>query len=102
MGKKYEGETVEFVCQKYKVERNTRGFIIKSINDPSMQLGTMFLACKLMHKWKVSTVPAYVIQLAGQCGKGVYFNWAQYLCDKFFANVRESQDLGRSCRVCPP
>ena len=35
VGKKYEGETAEYVRQAYHVERNTRGFIIKSISDPA-------------------------------------------------------------------
>ena len=56
----------------------------------------MLQACKLMRKFQVATFPTYVIQLAGKCGKGVYFNWAQYLCDEFLANVRESQDLGHA------
>ena len=33
VGKKYEVETPEFVCQKYHVDCNTRGFIIKTISD---------------------------------------------------------------------
>ena len=31
--KKYEGETAEFVCQKYHVDHNTQGFIIKTVSD---------------------------------------------------------------------
>ena len=38
--------------------------------------------------------PAYVIQLADQCVKGVFFNWAQYLCDEFLINFCESQEHG--------
>ena len=50
VGKKYEGETTEFVHQKYHVDHNTRGYIIKTISDQGTQLGTMLLACKMMRK----------------------------------------------------
>ena len=90
VGKKYEGETAKYVHHTYHVERNTRGFVIKSINEPATQMGTILLACKLMRKCQVAIVPAYVIRLAGQCAKGVCLNWAQYLCDEFLANVCES------------
>ena len=64
VGKKYEAETAEFVCQKYHVDRNNRGFIIKTISDQGTQLGTMLLACKMMMKCQVTSIPAYVIRLA--------------------------------------
>ena len=90
VGNKYEGETVEYMRQTYHVERNMWGFVIKSISEPSMQMGTILLAYKLMQKCQVATVPTYVIRLASQCAKGVCLNWSQYLCDEFLANVRES------------
>ena len=40
-------------------------------------------------------VPTYVIQLAGQCVKGVCYNSAQHLRDEFLINVRNSQVLGK-------
>ena len=92
LSKKYEGDTTEYVRKTYHVERNMRGFVIKFISDPTTQMGTILLACKLMQKCQVTTIPTYVIQLAGQCVKGVCLNWAQYLCDDFLANVRESQE----------
>ena len=90
VGKKYEGETIEFVRQKYHVDRNTRGFIVKTISDQGKKLGTMLIACKMMRKCQVTFVPAYVIRLANQCAKGVCFNWVQYLCDEFLTKVSES------------
>ena len=83
VGKKYEAEIAEFVRQKYHVDRNAWGFIIKTVSDQGTELGTMLLACKMMRKCQVTYVPAYVIRLAGQYAKGVCFNWAQYLCDEF-------------------
>ena len=59
-------------------------------------MGTRLLACKLMRKCQVAIVPAYVIQLARQCVKGVFFNWAQYLCEEFLANVHKSNEQGTS------
>ena len=61
VGKKYEREIAKYVRQKYHVERNTRGFMIKTISDPATQLGTLLLACKMMQKFQVASVPAYVI-----------------------------------------
>ena len=92
VGKKYEAETAKFMYQKYHVDRNTQEFIMKTISDQGTQLGTMLLACKMMRKCQVTSVPAYVIRLAIQCAKGVCFNWAQYLCDEFLTNVHESQE----------
>lgn len=96
VGKKYEGETIEYVRKTYHVERNTWDFIIKSISDQGTQLGTMLLACKMMRKCQFTSTPANVIQLAGQFKKGVCFNWAQYLCDEFLTNVHESQEQVRA------
>ena len=64
--------------------------MIQTINDPATQMGTRLLAYKLMRKCQVVTILTYVIWLSGWCEKGVSFNWAQYLCDEFLANVRES------------
>lgn len=50
VGKKYEGDTAEYVRKTYHVERNTRGFVIKSIGESAMQMGIILLACKLMQK----------------------------------------------------
>ena len=47
-----------------------------------------------MRKYQVTSIPAYVIRLAGQCRKGVCFNWAQYFRDKILINFRESQEQG--------
>ena len=44
VGKKYEGDIAEYVHKKYHLERNSRGFVIKSISDPAMQMGTIMLA----------------------------------------------------------
>ena len=55
MGKKYEGETAEFVRQNYHVDNNTLGFIIKTISDQGTQLGTMLLACKMMRNCQVTS-----------------------------------------------
>ena len=55
-------------------------------------MGTILLAYKLMGKFQVAIVLAYVIWLAGQCAKGFCLNWAEYLCDKFLANVRELEE----------
>ena len=35
------------------------------------------------------------ITLAGQCEKGVSYNWSQYLCQEFLDNVREAQEEGK-------
>ena len=59
-------------------------------------MGTLLLACKMMRKCQVATIPAYVIQLASRCEKGACFNWSQCLCNKFLENVREAQDHGRA------
>ena len=88
--KKHEEDTTTFVWKTYKVSQNKRGFVIQTINDPATQMGTRLLACKLMRKCQVVTVPTYVIWLAGRCTKGVSFNWDQYLCNEFLTNVCES------------
>lgn len=90
VGKKYEGDTAEYVRKTYHVERNTQGFVIKSITDPATQMGTILLDCKLMRRCQVATVPTYVIRLANQCAKGVCLTLSQYLSDEFLANVHES------------
>ena len=59
-------------------------------------MGTLLLTCKMMRKCQATTVPAYVIQLAGYCKKGICFNWSQFLCNEFLENVREAQDHGRA------
>ena len=51
VGKKYEGDTTEYVRKTYHVEINTQGFIIKSINDPATHMGTILLAFNLMRKF---------------------------------------------------
>ena len=48
VGKKYDGDTTEYVRNTYHVERNTWGFVIKSISNLATQMGTILLACKLM------------------------------------------------------
>ena len=96
MGKKYEGDTAEYVRKTYHVERNTQGFVIKSISDPATQMGTILIACKLMKKCQVTTVISFVIQLASQCAKRVCLNLAQYLCDEFLVNVCELQEQGNA------
>lgn len=73
VGKKYEAETTEFMHQKYHVDRNTRLFLINTNSDQGMQLDTMLLACKMMRKCQVTSVPTYVIRFAGQCPKGICF-----------------------------
>lgn len=35
-GKKYEGKITDYMRETYHVEKNTRGFMIKSISDPGM------------------------------------------------------------------
>ena len=50
VGKKYEGNTTEYVQNTYHVQRNMQGFVIKSISEPATQMGTILLACKLMQK----------------------------------------------------
>ena len=50
VGKKYEGETMDIVHQKYHVDYNTHRFIIKTISDQGTQLGTMLLTCKMIRK----------------------------------------------------
>ena len=96
VGKKYKGEITTKVWQAYHVKKNKRGFIIDSISDLATRMGTWILACKLMRKFQVATVPSYVIRVAGQCAKGGCFNWAQHLRDKFMSNVCESQEQGNA------
>ena len=76
VGKKYEAATASYFWKTYAIQRNQRGFLIQTINDPTTQLGTRLLACKLMRRCQIATIPAYVIQLARQCVKGEFFNWA--------------------------
>ena len=96
LGKKSEGEIVTKVRQAYHVKKNKRGFIINSISDLATRMGTRILACKLIQKCEVATVPAYVIRVVVQCAKGVCFNWAQHLWDEFLSNVCESQEQGKA------
>ena len=39
--------------------------------------------------------PAHVIKIVGQCEKGVYFNWSQYLVEQFLDNVLKAQERGK-------
>ena len=48
VGRTYEGEIATKLRQEYHVKKNKRGFIIDSISDPAMRMGTPILACKLM------------------------------------------------------
>lgn len=88
--KKYEQKVANEVQEKYKVDHNKRGFIVETTTDSRMRMGTLLLACKMMCKCRASVVPAYVIQVAGRCEKGVCYNWLQYLCEEFLYNVREA------------
>ena len=61
VGKKNEQKIVDSMHETYHVLRNMRGFIINTISDPGMQMGTLLLACKLMCKCQAATIPTYVI-----------------------------------------
>ena len=48
--KNYEQNITDKVREYYHVERNTRGFMISTISDLGTQMGTFFLACKMIRK----------------------------------------------------
>lgn len=73
--------------EKYKVNRDKRGFIMETITDPGVRMGTLILVYKMIHNCRASVVLAYLNQLAGWCKKGVCYNWSQYLCEELLDNV---------------
>lgn len=56
VGKKYEQNIADKVCDDYHVERNTRGFMISTVSDPGARMSTLLLACKIMRKCQVAMV----------------------------------------------
>ena len=60
-------------------------------------MGMLILTWKVMWKFRPKEVLGHVIALARLCEKGMQFNWSQYLCTKFLANVFEVQEEGNHC-----
>lgn len=81
---------------KYQLEKGKRGYVIASINDHTVRVATQLLASKLMRKCHADDVQAPVIALVEQCAEGVYFSWAQFLCDEFLTNCQEAQGKGKT------
>jgi hypothetical protein len=79
---------------KYNIARGTRGIIIKWINNPTTQLGTKILACKLPGKCRKDKVPVGFIVVAAQCAKGTFMRWVPYLLNLFQVDCRDVQELG--------
>lgn len=86
-GKSQEMKVAVKVNKDYKVGCDTRGFLVQQLDDPTVRLGTLLLGCKMMRKCRPKVVVVHVIALAGQCKKGISFNWSQFLCSEFLENV---------------
>lgn len=83
---------VEVMKKKYKLEKNKRGYLIRNIKDKVVRIATQLLAGKVMRKCREDEVPVPVVTLAEQCMEGVQFNWAEFLCEDFLTNCKESQE----------
>jgi lambda repressor-like predicted transcriptional regulator len=59
-----EKALVEEMKKKYGIARETRGIIIKQINNATTQLGMKILASKLLRKCRREEIPAGVIAIA--------------------------------------
>lgn len=54
VSKKYEKHITDNVRDDYHVEQNTRGFMISTISNLGVCMGTLSLACKMMRKCQVA------------------------------------------------
>jgi hypothetical protein len=48
----------------------SRGMIIKQINEPTTRFATKLISCKLLRKWRKEEAPTGVIAAVVQCAKG--------------------------------
>lgn len=60
-GNKYEQKVANKFREKYKVDRDKRGFLVETIADLGVCMGTLVLTHKMMRKCRESTIPTYVI-----------------------------------------
>jgi hypothetical protein len=81
--KKKEKVIMEEMNNKYGTDRETRGIIIKRINDVATQMGTKILAYKLLRKCRREEVSAGVVGVAAQCAEGTTVSWEPYLLNLF-------------------
>jgi hypothetical protein len=89
-----EKALAEEMNKKYGTNRETRGIIIKMINNVARQLGAKLLACKLLRKCLREEIPTRVVAVAAQCTEGTSMSWASYLLNLFLDDCKDAQDLG--------
>jgi hypothetical protein len=90
--KSKEKALAEEMKKKYDTTRETRGIIIKWINNAATQMGAKILACKLLRKCCKDEVPIGVIAVAFQCVEGTFMSWAPYLLNFFQVDCKNSQE----------
>ena len=75
---------------KYDLSRDTKGFLISSINDHIVRFTTKVLATKLLRKMRPNQRTACTIAVVELCVKGVHMNWSYYLLNELLEDVEES------------
>jgi hypothetical protein len=89
-----EKSLVEEMKKTYRMERGSRGIIIKRISDAATRMATKLMACKLLRKCRKEEVPAGVVAAATQCANGTMISWVPYLLNLFLDDCKDAQDLG--------
>lgn len=94
-GKSTKLKVANEVKETYAVKCDKWVFLVQTINNQLVRVGTLVLECKIMRKFQPKTVSTHVISLAVKYEKGVLYNWSQFLYEQLLQNVRESQEMGK-------
>ena len=81
---------------KYDLSRDTRGFLISSINDHIVRFAAKVLDTKLVQKMWLSQSTIGAITAAKIYAVGTQMNWSQYILNELLAYVEETQDKGNT------
>ena len=79
---------------KHDLTRDTRGYLITSINDHIIWFTAKVLATKLVRKMRLNQCTVGTITTFELCVAGVQMNWSHYLLNDLLADVESSQEKG--------
>jgi hypothetical protein len=74
--------------------RGVHGLDVPSICNPTIQIATQMLACKMLWKCRKDQVPVGVIVATEKCVEGTTMSWAPFLLNQFLLDYIEAQDKG--------
>ena len=81
---------------KYKLQREGRGFLIAPIEENMVRFASRILSCKLLYKMRPADFTTGMIEIAEQCVAGLIFNWLQFLLKKLIDDVEQVQGEPRA------